>query len=40
MDFRWIGEDGHAFLRATDVAEGGGLTVVLRSGAVRTFTRP
>ena len=39
-DFRWIGEDGDAFLRTTDVAEGRQVTVVFTSNATRTFTRP
>ena len=39
-DFRWIGEDGDAFLRTTDVADGRQVTVVFTSNVTRTFTRP
>jgi hypothetical protein len=37
-DFRWFAEDGDAFLRTSDVAEGRRTTVVFTSAAIRTFT--
>ncbi len=38
-DFRWWGEDGDAFVRTTDTADGRRVTVVFTSNIVRTFTR-
>ncbi len=39
-DFRWIGDDGDAQLRSTDVADGRHLRVVFTSAASRRFARP